>query len=227
MVASAAAVLPRISSKADEGSFASVVVVSIVFHLLIFIGIPLLATVFYHAEKYERPKTFTLVSMSQAMKPVIQQKLAQAARPKPKAATTPVPAKKKAKQAAKKEEKVQEDKDQLEELLDAIPASISEITPGQPFKYAWYINSVTSKVEENWKPPRGLTEKKDAAVTVFFTIFSGGDISSVEVRGSSGVSTLDNLAVKAVTMAAPFGKLPIGWSGNKLELKYILHYVKQ
>ena len=224
MVASAAAVLPRTSSKADEGSFASVVVISVVFHLLIFIGIPLLATVFYHAEKYERPKTFTLVNMPP--RAVIQQKVAQAARPKPKAAN-PVPAKKKAKQAAKKEEKVQEDKDQLEELLDAIPASISEITPGQSFKYAWYINSVISKVEENWKPPRGLIEKKDAAVTVFFTIFPGGDISSVEVRESSGVSTLDNLAVKAVTMAAPFGKLPIGWSGNKLELKYILHYVKQ
>ena len=105
MVASAAAVLPRTSSKADEGSFASVVVISVVFHLLVFIGIPLLATVFYHAEKYERPKTFTLVSMSQAIKPVIQQKLAQAARPKPKAATTPVPAKKRQSRRRKRKKK--------------------------------------------------------------------------------------------------------------------------
>jgi TonB family protein len=223
MVASAAAVLPRTSSKADEGSFASVVIVSAVFHLVIFIGIPLLARMFYHAEKYERPKTFTLVNMPAA---VIQQKAAQAARPKPKTAN-PVPAKKQAKQAAKKEEKVKEDTEQLEDLLDAIPARVSDITPGQAFKYAWYINSVISKVEENWKPPRGLTEKKDAAVMVYFTIFPGGDISKVDIKESSGVSTLDNLAVKAVTTAAPFSKLPVGYRENKLDISYILHYIKQ
>jgi TonB family protein len=223
MVASAAAVFPRISSKADEGSFASVVVVSLVFHLVIFIGIPLLATLFYHSEKYERPKTFTLVSMPKA---VIQQKMAQAAQPKPKTAT-PVPAKKRIKQGEKKEEQIKENTDQLNELLDAIPASVSDITPGQAFKYAWYINSVISKVEENWKPPRGLTEKKDAAVTVYFTIYSGGDISKVEVKETSGVSTLDNLAVKAVAAAAPFSKLPIGYRENKLDISYILHYIKQ
>ncbi|HUI90673.1 MAG TPA: energy transducer TonB [Chitinivibrionales bacterium] len=222
MVASAAAVLPRVSSKADEDSFAPVVVISAIFHAVILIGIPLLATLFYHSEKYERPKTFTLVSMP---KTAIQQKIAQAVK-KPKTAN-PIPAKKKSKQASKKEENTKENTDQLEELLDAIPASVSEITAGQSFKYAWYINSVISKVEENWKPPSGITQKKDAAVTVFFTIFPGGDISPVVVKESSGISTLDNLAVRAVTMAAPFGKLPPGWSGNRLDLKYILHCVKQ
>jgi protein TonB len=227
MVASAAAVLPRTSSKADEGSFASVVVVSVVFHLLVFIGIPLLATVFYHAEKYERPKTFTLVSMPQAIKPVVQQKLAQAARPKPKAATTPVPAKKKAKQAAKREEKVTENTDELTELLEGIPSKVSDMSVSKNFKYNWYLQNMQSRIEENFKPPMGLTDKKDAAVIVSFTVYENGNISEVSVVTSSGISTLDNCAVRAVTASAPFGKLPLTFAEKKLEPTVTLFYVKK
>jgi TonB family protein len=224
MVASAAAVLPRTSSKADEDSFASVVVVSVVFHLLVFIGIPLLATVFYHAEKYERPKTFTLVNMPP--RAVIQQKAAQVAMPKPKAAN-PVPAKKKAKQAAKKEEKAQEDKDQLNELLDAIPSRVSDMSVSKNFKFNWYTQNMQSRIEENFKPPMGLTDKKDAAVIVSFTVYENGNISGISVVRSSGISTLDNCAVQAVTASAPFGKLPLTFSEKKLEPTVTLYYVKK
>jgi TonB family protein len=224
VTALAAAVVPsRRNVPAPEGSFVPVIIASLAFHLVIFVGIPFLARVLYHAEKYERPKTFTLVNMPKALE---QPRAAQAARIKPKA-TTPVPSKSRAKNPVKKDEKQQENNDQLNELLDAIPASVSDITKGQSFKYAWYINSVISKVEENWKPPMGLTDKKDASVTVVFTIFSGGDISKAAVSESSGISTLDNLALRAVQSAAPFGKLPVGYQMDRLDIRYVLHYVKQ
>lgn len=204
------------------GSFTPVVVASLTLHLLIFVGIPFVARMLYHSTVYERPKTFTLVNMPVQAAPAIKQ----IAQNKPKA-TTPVPAKKRAKGAAKSEEKPEEKKDELNELLDAIPASVSDISAGQSFKYAWYLNSAMSKVEENWKPPMGLTDRKDAAATVQFTILSSGEISGVSITGSSGISTLDNLAVKAVKAAAPFGKLPVGFQGDRLDIKYVLHYVKQ
>jgi TonB family protein len=204
------------------GSFAPVVVASLVLHIMIFAGIPLAARLLYRSTVYERPKTFTLVNM-----PVqVVQAVKRAAQNKPKA-TTPVPAKKRARSAAKTEDKPEEKKDDLNELLDAIPASVSDISAGQSFKYAWYLNSVISKVEENWKPPMGLTDRKDAAATVQFTILSSGEISGVSITGSSGSSTLDNLAAKAVKAAAPFGKLPVGFQGDRLDIKYVLHYVKQ
>ncbi len=200
------------------GSFAPVVVASLVLHIMIFAGIPLAARLLYRSTVYERPKTFTLVNM-----PVqAAQAVRQAVRNKPKA-TTPVPAKKRARSTGKTEEK----KDELNELLDAIPASVSEIFASQSFKYPWYCNSVRSKVDEYWKPPMGLTDRKDDSVTVLFTIFPSGDISRVTIAGSSGISTLDNLAVKAVQTAAPFGKLPVGFQGDRLDIKYVLHYVKQ
>jgi TonB family protein len=72
----------------------------------------------------------------------------------------------------------------------------------------------------------GLTEKTDAAVVVSFTISQNGSVSNVSVAGSSGVSTLDHLAQRAIQLAAPFGKIPIGFTENKLDITYTLHYVK-
>jgi protein TonB len=149
-----------------------------------------------------------------------------ATQPKPKA-TTPVPSKQRARHAAKSEDKPQEKNDELNELLDAIPTNVSDVTAGQAFKYQWYLNSVISKVEDNWKPPMGLTDRKDAAVTVLFTIQASGEITRVSIAGSSGISVLDNMALKAVSAAAPFGKLPVGYQADRLDITYVLHYEKQ
>ncbi len=208
------------SMQRKERSFASVLLASLALHVMVFVGIPLFARLLYSSQAYERPKTFTLVNMPNLAAAAVRQ----VAQPKPKA-TTPVPGKR-VKHAAKSDSKPQEKNDELNELLDALP-SVSDVTAGQAFKYSWYLNSVISKVEDNWKPPMGLTDRKDAAVTVLFTIFASGDISPVTIAAPSGVATLDNLASKAVTSAAPFGKLPVGYQGDKLDIKYVLHYVKQ
>jgi TonB family protein len=186
----------------------------------------------YHSVAFERPKTFSLVNMSQLAAQKVAQVPAQAqkktAQPKQKTATTPVPKKHAAKQVAQKETVQKEDTDELSELLGAIPSTkVSDISPSGSFKYPWYIQNVVSKVEDKWKPPMGLTNKKDAAVVVTFAILSDGSLSGASVAQSSGVSTLDNLAMRAIQLAAPFGKLPIGFSENKIEITYTLYYVKQ
>lgn len=202
------------------GSFAPVVVASLVLHIMIFAGIPLAARLLYRSTVYERPKTFTLVNMPvQAV-----QAVRQAVQNKPKA-TTPVPAKKRVKTAGKSEEKQEEKKDDLDELLDAIPTRVSEISSGQSSKYGWYTNIIKSKVEENWKPPQGLTNRKDVSTKLTFSIQPTGEITGLSIMVSSGIPTLDNLALKAIKAAMPFGKPPIGFSTEPIV--YVLFYDKQ
>jgi TonB family protein len=211
-----------------EASFWPVVFISLAFHVVVFVGIPLLTLLFYHSEKYQRPPTFQLVSMKTA-----QALLARKVVPKvqsktvPKKSTTPIPQKNKAKPSAKNETKPQENNEDLSELLSSIPATpVSEIASTQNFKYNWYLQNVQSRVEDNWKPPAGLTDKKDASVIVSFTIFQDGSISKVGITQTSGIPTLDNIAIKSIQSSSPFGQLPIGFAGNKLDLVYTLHYEK-
>ena len=228
MAASLAA--PANVNASPEPSLARGIAVSLIFHAIVFVGIPLLTVLFYHAEKYQRPPTFQLVSVKAAQAMVQQRKIVAKTQPLktvPKKLTTPVPKTHKLKAAEKQETKPEENDQDLSELLSSIPATpVSEIASAQNFKYNWYIQNVQSRVEDNWKPPAGLIEKKDVSVVVSFTIFQDGNISKVAVTQSSGNSTLDNIALKAIQASAPFGQLPIGFGDNKLDLVYTLHYDK-
>lgn len=212
-----------------EPSFMPVFFVSLAFHAVVFIGIPLLTLLFYHSEKYQRPPTFQLVSMK-----AVQELIARKSVPKvqsktiPKKSTTPVPQKNKSKPSAKNETKPQENTEDLSELLSSIPATpVSEISLTQSFKYNWYLQNVQSRIEDNFKPPAGLSEKKDVSLITSFTIFNNGNISKVSITQSSGIPTLDNIAIKAVQMSAPFGQLPMGFTDNKLDVSLTLYYTKQ
>ena len=205
-----------------EPSFFPVIAISVIFHAVIFIGIPLFTKIVYRAEKYERPNTFQLVNPSLLKIPITPPK-SFIAKPK-KPDVKPIPKKQKSHAEPRKQE---ESTDDLSELLEAIPTiKVSDIAPSKNFKYHWYLQNVVSKVEEHWKPPLGLTDKKDVSVIIAFTIVKNGSITDVSVATSSEVSTLDNLALRAIKLAAPFGKLPIGFSENKLEIMYTLHYVE-
>ncbi len=211
-------------SASHEPSLVPVVIFSLIFHVVVFVGIPVLTSFAYRAEKYERPSTFQLVSPSVLKIPAPTPRPKAAAAQPRKADVTPIPKKQKSSVEPKKQEETTSD---LSELLEAVPTiKVSEVAPSQNFKYHWYLQNLVSKVEEQWKPPLGLTDKKDAIVEVAFTIEQNGSVAGVSVSTSSGVSTLDNLALRAIQLAAPFGKLPIGFTENKLDIRYKLHYVK-
>ncbi|MBD3390812.1 MAG: TonB family protein, partial [Chitinivibrionales bacterium] len=116
-----------------------------------------------------------------------------------------------------------ENLDELASLLEELPIPTSVSAPGD-FKWNWYIMSVQQKIERNWVPP---TQNKNISVVVAFTIFPNGTISDVKLAKRSGNATLDNLAVRAVKLAAPFGKLPPGFTGNQLELRCDLKPVRR
>jgi TonB family protein len=230
MVSSGAASLNGRIFTTGERSLTPVVLVSLVFHFLVFVGIPIFSKLVYHADKFERPKTFTLVNISQVQPRIQPQVMAKTptVRSKPKTATTPVPRKPNSKPVAKKEAAQHEDTDELNELLGAIPTTkVSDMSVSKDFKFNWYIQNMQSRIEENFRPPMGLTDRQDASVVVSFTVFENGNISDVVIAQPSGIPALDNCAIAAVKEAAPFGKLPLTFADKKLEPTVTLYYVKK
>jgi len=84
----------------------------------------------------------------------------------------------------------------------------------------WYLNNVRQKIERNWLPPR--TEDIALAVTVKFYINRDGSAAVITISKSSGNSTLDNSAIRAVIRSSPFGKLPLCFSKDSLDINITL-----
>jgi TonB family protein len=192
-----------------NGQFRRGMVVSLLFHLLVLGGIPLLMQITRQSVRFERPPTFQLVTAPPTLRPLkpAQAKLTKQRAPAKikKESVRPVP---------RESDAAQENLDELASLLDEIPAPARVATLGD-FKYNWYLANVQQKISRFWNPP---SENRNLSVVVSFTINRDGSISAPSVSEGSGNGTLDNLAVRAVTLAAPFGKLPPGFSGDRIEL---------
>jgi len=221
-------------------------VISLILHILVFVAIPLSGFLWPKPKKFERPQTFQLVSapippapkrkapVEQPPEPVKEQTPEPPPPPPdPTPAPTPTPVpqpkptpRKETKPTEKppppKEEpvvrEVEENLDDLAALFDAPPIP-AQVSAPSDFKYHWYLNNVRNKIESNWKPP---TEDRKLEVVVSFIINSDGSATGISIAKSSGNSTLDGLAIRAVTIASPFGKLPPGFSGDKLDISCTL-----
>lgn len=208
-----------------------IAIYSLVFHILVIIVAPILTKLVWKEKEFIRPQTFQLVTMQQPTPvkkksaPVKKQKKVKkktvAKKESVKTKKTPTPAKKEkvVEKTIEDVEVFEEDLDELEELLGTMPKPLSSISVGKQFKYQWYLNNIRSKVERNWKPPFNDNKK---SVRLQFTIFTSGKISGVRVTGSSGNKAVDNLGIRAVKLASPFGKLPAGFTGKSLEIEYTL-----
>lgn len=202
-------------------------VISMGFHLVVLVGIPLILKFAWKPRTFQRPQTFQLVS---PMRPVTPQKVRNApkqrvARREVKPEPKPVPSTNKstsrnAKPQPKKEpsQAVEENIDELESILEELPVP-TRVSAAGDFKFHWYLNHVQQKLETYWNPP---TENHHIKVVVHFIIHKDGTISEPSIRQSSGSSTIDNIALRAVKLAAPFGRLPPGFSGDKLDLNCTL-----
>jgi TonB family protein len=197
-------------------------------HIIICVGIPLYTYLFYHPEKFERPQTFQLVSM-----PAVIRQSVPVSRPQssPSAkSSTPIPAKKMIPAPAKESTPAQsedsppeENLDELASLLNEMPSPM-EVSANGSFKYPWYLLNVQQKTERFWQPP---FEDEKLSVIISFVIIGDGTVTNLSVTKTSGNATVDNMAMRAVTLAAPFGKLPPGFSGDKLELNCTLRPVRR
>lgn len=85
------------------------------------------------------------------------------------------------------------------------------------FPYRYYLNEIQYKVQSNWF--KSLVDpgvRGSFYVDVYFRIYRDGSISTVEIKVSSGLKTLDQSAVRAVMQSAKFGPLPPGYEDEYL-----------
>jgi TonB family protein len=187
---------------------------SSLFHLTLIIGIPVCMAMAKSSVRFERPQTFQLVTAPSSLKaftPPRQRKLTKQVRQTvKKESSRPVPSK----QRVSREENI----DELASLLDEIPTPTRVSVVGE-FKYNWYLANIQQKISRYWNPPN---ENRNLSVEVIFTIRRDGSINEPRLGKPSGNETLDNLALRAVNLAAPFGKMPAGLSGNKIDLTVTL-----
>ena len=196
----------KIESK--ETSLMPVLIFSLLFHVFIFFVVPIATRMLRRPKTFERPQTFQLVRIPPKTAPVKQRVIDRPKVKKKAVPKKPVPRTKKDTRPVQKKEELEE-LSELEDVIGAIQQPVSQISLGQPFKYQWYKYAIRAKVESYWKPP---FKDDKIAVVLSFTIFRNGNISEVKVKNSSGNTMLDNLAIRAVKLAAPFGKLPHGES---------------
>jgi protein TonB len=208
-----------IDSGAHSGiRFVPLVISSLLFHALVLVIIPLATTLIFRPKKYARPQTFQLVRVPPPKPKRRQKAVKEKAMPKKKKKHVP-----RSSDAPAVKQEPEENLDELASLLEELPVPASVMAPSG-FKWDWYIMNVQQKIERNWQPPTG---DRNLTVDVAFTIFHNGAISAVKIKRSSGNGSLDNMAVRAVKLAAPFGKLPPGYSGNKLDLRVKLIPVRR
>ena len=80
---------------------------------------------------------------------------------------------------------------------------------GGYFPYAYYVDTVRNKISSSWYNSLVSPGLKGRFLTsVYFKIARSGQITDVKVEKTSGISTLDLSARRAVENAAPFAALP-------------------
>ena len=89
----------------------------------------------------------------------------------------------------------------------------SHVTP------SWYLSVIHGKVSLNWDQPSArLITEESLTVVVSFRIRQDGSVSGITVRRSSGRSTVDQSASKAVRDSMPFPPLTGVIPGDHLDV---------
>jgi TonB family protein len=85
------------------------------------------------------------------------------------------------------------------------------------FPFQWYLANIHSKISSCWSNPQVVVDKNQAAI-VSFTIIKTGEIINVRIKKSSGNTTFDDSALKAIELAKPYPQLPIGFKDPQLTI---------
>lgn len=88
------------------------------------------------------------------------------------------------------------------------------------FPFYFYLAMMKSKVSENWIPPFGSFEEENKRVVIAFRIERNGKLLSSTVEETSGDPLLDQSALRAVVVSAPFPPLPEGYNDSSLGVHF-------
>ncbi len=93
------------------------------------------------------------------------------------------------------------------------------------FPFAFYLQRVRDKISSNWFQSLVVGQVTGQfRVTIFFQILRDGRVTNVQVEESSGISSLDLSAQRAVYASNPMPPLPQGYAEDTLNVHFRFHY---
>lgn len=87
-----------------------------------------------------------------------------------------------------------------------------------------WARDVVEKIQKNWAIPTFQDDDGKNVVEITVSIGKNGDLLNVGIRNSSAHPTLDQAALNAVRMSAPFPKLPDNFPNDNLETHFLFQY---
>lgn len=91
--------------------------------------------------------------------------------------------------------------------------------------YTIYLDQVKENIVHAWRyPEQASEERKEGKVDVEFTILKDGRLMDVRILQSSGFSSLDREALRAVGAASPFKPIPDQMRVPKLPIRFTFNY---
>jgi len=104
----------------------------------------------------------------------------------------------------------------------------AKLEPPQDTKqtvYTIYLDQVKENIVRAWRyPEQASEEREEGKVDVEFTILKDGRLLDVRILQSSGFSSLDREAIRAVGAASPFKPIPDQMEVPKLPIRFTFNY---
>lgn len=95
-------------------------------------------------------------------------------------------------------------------------------------RYPWYVEAVQRRISSNW-----LQSTVDPAVrfaprvVVDFQVLRNGSVTNVQLVHSSGNSSVDLSAIRAIRESSPLDRLPGDYSGSNVNVEFSFEFHRQ
>ncbi|MBE0460788.1 MAG: TonB C-terminal domain-containing protein [Candidatus Aminicenantes bacterium] len=95
------------------------------------------------------------------------------------------------------------------------------------FPFTYYLQVIADKISSNWfKSQLSSQVTEGLHTTVYFKIYSSGQISDIKIEESSGMRALDLSALRAIHSSVPFPPLPKEYEEEYLGIHLIFEHSK-
>ena len=109
-----------------------------------------------------------------------------------------------------------EDTDEYTNTPDNLDNSSTEGTDFKP-----YMQELQRRIKMNWDTPK---YSESTHVVTLFKIAKDGSLMNVEIKQSSGYSDVDQAAINAIKLTAPFRPLPPDYNANHIDIQFNFDY---
>lgn len=106
------------------------------------------------------------------------------------------------------------------------PGQAMGVSSDELFEFPYYLRLMTDKISRNWRNPY-QGEQDTVLCTVYFRIQRDGTVTGERVEKSSGVSSFDRAALRAVIGSSPLPPLPPDFGESRLTVHLDFEYRKQ